>query len=377
MSNNYLPKIRLLVALNSMNIGGIQKLVADQLSYLNRDIFDIFLVVMMQYPDLKDFYGYLPKDITVYKLNFKNFLDFKEWFKLIKLLFKTKPQVVKTAMFFTNIIFRVLKPWFNYFLFTEEHNVYLSRNFFERFFNRITSSLVTKILAVSNSVKDYLVKIEKIKADKVEVIYNGVDLEKYVFLNERRLVERKFYRLDKQFVILSIGRVSIQKNYQLLLEVAYEVNILRKEEIYFFVAGDNTNHLGEELKKQLEVLGLAKFVYFLGVQKNIPDLLNLADAFLMTSLWEGFGLALIEAMANGKPVVVNNIHTLKELLGENNEFGLVGKNKEEIVDFLIKLKNDKDFYKKYQKQSLARAQDFSLKKHLEKITGLLSSAVKN
>jgi len=106
------------------------------------------------------------------------------------------------------------------------------------------------------------------------------------------------------------------------------------------------------------------------LRDDIPDLLSVADVFMMTSGWEGFGLALVEGMANGKPALVNNISTLKEIVGSDGRYGLVAGDQKEFANFLVKLKKDKMFYEKYANLALRRSVDFSLEENIKQITKL-------
>jgi glycosyltransferase involved in cell wall biosynthesis len=353
--------------------GGAERVLLDQIERLDQNVFDCHLCILNKDSDQE-----LIDEIRIPKenkslMNFNSLFDFGEWLRLIKLMRKNKFDLAYSHLFFANFVARIAGKISGIpRIIIVEHNVYLNRPYFERFINKITSYISYKIIAVSNSVKDYLIKYEKINPDKIIVIYNGVDLEKYTFNLEKRNKLRSDFGLTNEFVVISAGQVTLQKNYDLLIDIAYEVNKVLDEKVYFFIAGGDEGSLADGLKKKVAELGLEDRVFFLGLRDDIPDLLSMTDVFLMTSKWEGFGLALVEGMANGKPALVNKISTLEEIVGQNNKYGLVAQNAKEFADILIKLKKDRMFYEKYVNLSLQRSADFGLEKNIKQITKLLS-----
>ncbi len=352
--------------------GGAERVLTDQMNGLDKDIFDYSLCVLN-----KDVDNVLLEEIKIPKsnkkiLNFKSLFDASSWFEIIKWLRDNRFDVVYSHLFFANFVGRIAGTIAGIEkIISTEHNVYLDRGFIERFANKTLSYFSYKIVAVSESVKQYLVDFEGVKENKIKVIYNGIDLKKYNFDQLDRETKRTELGLLKDdWVVVSVGQVSVQKNYDLLIDVAGEVNKIKENKTHFLIVGGDPSGLVKglmEKSKQLDLLGV---VNFLGLRGDVPALLSAADVLIMTSSWEGFGLALVEGMASGKPVIVNDISTLREIVGENNDFGLVGKNKEEFADFLIKLRKDKSFYEKYKNLSLMRSKNFSVENNIKQLTAL-------
>ena len=119
--------------------------------------------------------------------------------------------------------------------------------------------------------------------------------------------------IQNNFVIGSIGRLEIQKNFSFLLDVFYEL-CKKEKNVKLIIAGDGTQR--DSLKLQAEMMGISEKVSFLGVCANVPDLLQAMDLFILPSLFEGLGIVLVEAQANGVPCIASD--TIPEEVKVNN-----------------------------------------------------------
>jgi len=135
-----------------------------------------------------------------------------------------------------------------------------------------------------------------IPRERITVLYNGIDLAQY----DRRPAAPVYARRGEEVVLGTAGRLSYEKNQRFLIDVCGRLKQLGQP-FKLLVAG--TGPLEEDLKAHAAALGLGEQVLFLGFLDNIRDLMDSVDVFLLSSLWEGFGYVLIEAMAAGKPVV--------------------------------------------------------------------------
>ena len=360
----------LFLILNLEKGGGAERVLVDQINNLDREIFECFLCVLNKKIDADLFQSISIPENNKKIIHFNSFFSLSGWIKIISFIRKNKFDIIYSHLFFANFVGCVagkisgIKR-----IITVEHNVYLNRSYFQRLINKILSYISYRIIAVSGSVKNYLVDLEKINPNKISVVYNGVNLNKYRFDSEKRRKTRNGLKIsENDFVVLGIGQVTLQKNYDLLVDIAYKANKVLSENIYFFIAGGDEGPLADSLKKKVSKLDLNDRVIFLGLRDDVPNLLSMADIFVMTSKWEGFGLALVEAMANNKPVLVNRISTLKEIVGQNDKYGLTARDLNEFADILIKLKKDRIFYQKYANLSLQHSADFSLEFNIKNIT---------
>ena len=166
-------------------------------------------------------------------------------------------------------------------------------------------------IAISSEIARRLRQEFWLPSEKLEVVYNGVQLQQF----NRAADARKRAALvgdTPRPVILSVARYSQQKGLNYLIEAAARV-----PQAMFLLAGEGPER--QSLELQANELGLHSRVLFLGYRNDIPDLLALCDLFVLPSVYEGMPIALIEAMGAGKPVIATDLPGCKELIthGEN------------------------------------------------------------
>jgi len=180
----------------------------------------------------------------------------------------------------------------------------------EKWFSRYTDVLITI------NQMDYALAREKFKAKKVEHIPGvGLDLSRFEAA-EREASLREEFGLDEDTkIVFSVGELNQNKNHQVILRA---VAHLGDPKIHYFLAGNGP--LREELEALARELGIADNVHFLGYRRDIPSLLKNADVYAFPSLREGLGMASIEAMATGLPLVTSNRHGINDY-SENGKTG--------------------------------------------------------
>ncbi|MBW9223589.1 glycosyltransferase family 4 protein [Methanothermococcus sp. SCGC AD-155-E23] len=178
-----------------------------------------------------------------------------------------------------------------------------------------TLRMADKIISVSYHTKRDLIKYLKIPEDKIEVIYHGVD-EDYKPLPEKEVeMIKKKYNITTPF-ILYVGSLKPLKNIPTLIKAYYK---LRKQGLeYKLVITGKKRWKYREIFKLINKLNLQKDVIFTGYvpREDLPALYNAADLFVSPSLYEGFGLPPLEAMACGTPVITSNTSSLPEVVGD-------------------------------------------------------------
>lgn len=183
----------------------------------------------------------------------------------------------------------------------------------------LSNRLCHHIIAGSNSIRNDLCQEENVPAEKVSLIYNGVDLEQ---LNPKmtkrdRTKWRRTWGIPKDALVVGgIGRLHPQKNFPLFLEVAAEVSA-RFPQAVFVIAGDGQDReLLEDLSRKL---GIAEKVRFLGFVKELRELYLVMDVLLFPSLFEGTPLTIFGALAVGLPVVASRVDGIAETLRDGKD----------------------------------------------------------
>ncbi|MCP4426754.1 MAG: glycosyltransferase family 4 protein [Chloroflexi bacterium] len=174
----------------------------------------------------------------------------------------------------------------------------------------------THILADSGATKDDLTTIWGVSADKITVLYSGVNETFQPAADEARLTAmRRKYNLGDAPYIFSVGTVQPRKNYQALIRAFAPVAANHPHNL--IIAGGK-GWLYDEMMGEVGRQGLSGRVHFIGFvdDADLPALYSAAALFAMPSLYEGFGLPLLEAMACGVPVLTSNASSLPEVVGE-------------------------------------------------------------
>lgn len=137
---------------------------------------------------------------------------------------------------------------------------------------------------------------------KVKMLQNGIDTLKFDFNEDMRRKYRKEMNIDDSFVLCSVGRLEAIKNYGFLIEI-FE-NILKKNsKSKLILVGDG--RLKNRLYNKCVKDGIVKNVFFLGDRKDVNNILQASDSFILTSKSEGLGIVLVEAQASGLKTFVS------------------------------------------------------------------------
>lgn len=206
-------------------------------------------------------------------------------------------------------------------------NTFLNRFLFRR--------IVTQVIANSEETSRTILQKNKnlIAENRIEVIYNGIELKEY----GSQPLEPIYTRKNGEIVIGNAGRLSEEKGQIYLLQLA---SILKEKGYKFKILIAGKGKLKSKLMKTAKHLKVEEEVIFLGFIDNIRRFNQSIDIFLLTSLYEGFGYVLVEAMAERKPVVAFDIRSSAEIVKDNESGFLVESfNVQELaykVEILIK-----------------------------------------
>lgn len=173
------------------------------------------------------------------------------------------------------------------------------------------------VVADSLCTRNDLVCLLDVAPERVEIVYPGVEPRFHPLQGDARLDEvRARWQLERPF-ILNLGTLEPRKN-QVRLINAYAQLKERGNLTHQLVFGGGLGWLYDDIFRRVNELGLKQDVRFLGYvpDNDLPALYSLADVFVFPSLYEGFGLPPLEAMASGTPVICSNSSSLPEVVGE-------------------------------------------------------------
>lgn len=171
-------------------------------------------------------------------------------------------------------------------------------------------SKYTDILITINK-EDYKRAKNKFKMKVIRYVPGvGVDTEKFLIQNfDRQKYRKKLGYSNNDFIILSVGELNKNKNHEIVLKAIAQ---LKNSKIKYMIAGNG--ELKEKLLNTAESLGIRNQFQLLGFRKDIPELLNSSDLYILPSLREGLNVSLMEAMSANLPVIASDIRGNVDLI---------------------------------------------------------------
>ncbi len=181
-------------------------------------------------------------------------------------------------------------------------------------FQRISNMFVDVLLANSEMVKQAVCRTERVRASKIEVIYNAIDTDRFQKnLQIRAKFRREFGFADNHVVIGNVANLRAIKGVPDFLEAAAIVT-RTDPNCRFIQVGEG--ELRDSIEARIDELGLRSTFLLLGRRSDVPDLLSAFDVGVLTSHAEGFSNSILEYMAAELPLVVTDVGGNREALGE-------------------------------------------------------------
>jgi glycosyltransferase involved in cell wall biosynthesis len=243
-----------------------------------------------------------------------------------------------------------------FFLYPELHT-WARRLYFPRMM-RLSASRADKLITVSDSTRNDLVRVLRIDPKKVTTTHLGLNpgYKPIVDQDEKRRVAEK-YALPEKF-ILYVGLVEPRKNLPVLIN-AFK-RLIYEEYNYKLILVGRYGWMYEQLLDQVKELNLENQVQFLGYvpQEDLPLVYNLASLFVYPTIYEGFGLPVLEAMACGVPVITSDVSSLPEIVNKSGILTPVN-DPDALFEAIVKGLDDSDLRQELIRKGPERAENFS------------------
>ncbi len=290
--------------INSLSVGGAERVFSTLLKNINRNQFDIILAIGAR---TDGFLNEVPKDIKIVELSGSK-RAIKSFFPLLRLIRYEKPDIVFSTLgmvsssslcsFFTSKNITYIARFGN----TISADLYRSKreSYFKYLFQKLSYLLVLKrckIVTQSEYMKNDLVQYFALSnSDDVHVIYNPCPNPSVLYSNPEQ-------RKSKNLV--TVGRFAWQKGYDILID---SLGMLAKDgwefKFYFIGGGDKAEE--KIVKDKAKKAKLTEIVEFLGEREQPFCAVNDIDIFVSSSRFEGFANVILESLANGIPVVATD-----------------------------------------------------------------------
>lgn len=235
---------------------------------------------------------------------------------------------------------------------------------------------IDKIIAVSNSTKKDLIEIFNLPPEKIRVVYHGLDkrfFDRFSSEEEIKAVKKK-YNIKNNY-ILFLSPLEIRKNICRIIKSFQNVKeeirknpqkfskVLKGKDLQLVLAGKPGSAF-KKIKKELKKVPYKKDIILTGYipPEDLNPLFDGAKVFVFPSLYEGFGLPVIEAMARGVPVITSNVSSLPEIAGEGNALFVDPTDTKEITKALIELLTNEELRVKITEKAFKKAKEYQWEK---------------
>lgn len=352
--------MKILHIIDSLAAGGAQKLIDESIPIISEyEGIDVNVLVLT---DKNKVFGnnLKKKGINMDVVPFRNVRSLRNIIYIWRYIIRGGYDIVHSHLFpcnyWTSIASMLIlknKPK----LVTTEHSTYNKRR------NKLYFMLIEKfiysnydiIISISESTQQNLMNWLKAK-DKTRfiVINNGINLKEF-----KNILPYKKAELDSKFnedtkILCMVGSFSKQKDQATIIKAMKYL----PEDIFLLLVGD-----GPLIKEHIDLvreLGIDDRVKFLGIRKDVPRLFKTSDIVIVSSHWEGFGLAAVEGMAAGKPVIASDVPGLAEVV---KGAGLLFKkgDSRELANIINDLFNNKKKYEKVKEKCFERAKKYDIK----------------
>ena len=227
------------------------------------------------------------------------------------------------------------------------------------------------VVFVAKTVQESCHRISGQVFRRERVLYNTVNSET-ILKNAHHKTARKVFS-DDEFNIISVGRINSAKGYDRLARVQKKLRSMGyRTHVYILGCG----YMQDEILLYVKENAISESFTFMGFQQNPYQFVAAADLFVCSSRREGFSTAVTEALILGVPVVSTNCSGAHELLGENNEFGIVCDNNEKsLYEGIKRLLDDPELLSHYRKQAEAAGKRFNTEMTVKAVEDMLMELI--
>ncbi len=318
-------KIKLTHIICSLGYGGAERFLIDLIKNTDREKYEISVLCVIKGGPLVEELEL--NGTKVFIIGKKTKLGILTIWKIYKYLKKEKIQIVHTHLFAGDAWGRIAAILARTpIIISTEHSVNFNEGIIKRLVKKFLSYFTDKIIAISQTVKENSQKRDWINSKKIEVIYNGIDLDKFSKLDFR------FHGNDKEknennITLGFVGRLEKEKGAEYLIKAlhlchprpASERGINSGENLKLKILGDGTQR--KNLETMSNQFGLKDKIEFLGFKNNPANFYQEIDILIIPSLWEGLSIVALEAMASGIPIIASNSGGLKEIIENDSAYG--------------------------------------------------------
>lgn len=304
-------RIRVLLLITELNVGGAERIVEQLATRLPRDRYDVNVACLYD-PDAVGA-NIRAAGIPVINIAMRNKRDLRAPYRLLRLLRRERIEILHAHLFHANVLAATVGRLAGTpVIIATRHSIEIGGGFRERI-NRLVMPLRDAVVTVSRQVYETEMDRAGVNPDRVVEIPSGIDVGAFEQVDPIRVEQlRRTWGLQPDRpTIGTVGRFVEPKGYPHLLDAIAGLRS-RHPDLRAVLVGDGP--LRPAMEEQARALDLSDAVIFAGTRQDVPEILALLDVFVLPSLWEGLPIALLEAMAAGLPVVATAVGGVPEVV---------------------------------------------------------------
>ncbi len=308
--------IKILHLINSFDIGGMENGLANLINYMDTETFRHYICSLTTIGKMKE--RITRGNVQYFALNKRQKANYFLFLKIISIIKYIKPNITHTrswgpfidgtlAAYICKVPMRVHSYHGKGY---DEINIKPRKRLLAQ---AMLSKVTTHIVTLNNSMKSAYAKEIKISENKITVLPNGVNINKFYIRNDKECLQLRedFNIHNNEFIIGSVGRLDKIKNFGCLIKAFALVN-QKIPQAKLIIVGDGAEL--NTLKQIVSKKSLKNKVNFWGHRDDISQILNLFDIYVQPSLYEGFSNTLLEGMASKIPIIASKVGGNPEII---------------------------------------------------------------
>ena len=358
-----MEKFKILHITTDSKLGGAEQMLLSLAQNYDRNKYEHIFVIFMCGGELLT--GLEKAGCRSYCLNIASKFDFYKVFNLFFIIKKEKPDIVNTYLYHGDQFGRIFAKLAGAPVIISS---YRSPDFWKKKYHtiidRFTARFADCFTSNSEMAKKTVVMREKIPAEKIRVINNGIIVnEKPATIQIKTIKNDLGIESYKKIIGITANHTAV-KNYGLFIDICAILNN-EFDNLQFVSIGDGPER--NNIEKYAEFKNV-KNIVFLGARPDVREILPVFDIFILTSKWESSSRALLEAMAAGIPAVAANVGGLPELIDDSKSGFLCGHSAIEFAEKISLLLKDEKLYAKISENALKRVKEkFSLEYFIKEL----------
>jgi len=360
--------MRVVHLVNALNLGGAERFVVDLVKHLPRDEFDVRILCLTQKGDLAVEVESIGIPVSVLHVPHK--FGFEGYKKVYRALSDGGFDILHCHLL-SSCWYGLPAGWLARVPVRIAHlqNCHWRMGLKSRLWDRLAFQFGNVAFGCSQAVLRFYQERMWYPPSKLHLVYNAVDVHRFEQLPEKTAVRRELELAEHDIIVTTVASLTPQKGHEYLLQAVKEI-VMRHRNIKFVFVG--AGGLRTALETRVRTLGIEPWVRFLGKRTDVPEILGASDMFVLPSLWEGFGLVLVEAGLARLPVVASRIDGIGEIVWAGRNGLLVPpKDVSALVEACLKLIEDPQLREQMGEEGKAIALErFDIRQIASRVTDL-------